>query len=97
MTSSGDNTKAFCQFCKCEISTHHADLIQHASTKKLKKKVAPSSSMRLTEIGFTSSKPNDTRQANKLKIATYIACHTPISAVVHLGEPTGSTSNDKDV
>jgi len=53
--------------------------------------------MRLTEIGFTSSKPNETRQANELKIANYIACHTSISAVDHLGELIGSTTTDKEI
>ena len=92
----GDDTKASCRFCKCEIRAHHADLIQHAGTEK-HKKTAPSLSMRLTEIGFTSSKPNETRQANELKIATYVACHTSISAVDHLSELIGPTSTDKEI
>ena len=33
----GDNTKAFCRFCKCEVRAYHADLIQHAGTEKHKK------------------------------------------------------------
>ena len=82
----GDNKKVFCRFCKCEIGAHHADLIQYAGAEKHKKKTALSSSMRLTEIGFTSSKPNETRQANELKIATYVACHTSIISVDHLGQ-----------
>ena len=68
----GDNTKAFCRFCEREMRAQHADLIKHAGTEKHKNS-APSLSIKLTEIGFTSSKPNETRQANEFKIATYVS------------------------
>jgi len=34
----GDDSKALCRVCKCEIHAHHADLVQHASTEKNTKK-----------------------------------------------------------
>ncbi|XP_051798030.1 uncharacterized protein LOC127531856 [Acanthochromis polyacanthus] len=93
----GDSSKAFCRYCKCEIRAHHADLMQHAGTEKHKKNSALFSSMRLTDIGFTTSKQNETTKTNELKIATYIACHTSISAVDHLSELVGSTSTEKEL
>lgn len=77
----GDDCKAMCRYCKCKIRAHHADLV-HVSTEKHK---------RLTDIGFTISKPNESRQRSELKVATYVACHTSIKVVDHLGELIGST------
>nr|XP_023650930.1 uncharacterized protein LOC111835164 [Paramormyrops kingsleyae] len=92
----GDDSKALCRVCKCEIRAHHADLVQHASTDKHKKNAAPFSSMRLTDIGFAVSKQNESRQRAELKVATYVACHTSIKSVDHLGELMCSTC-DKDI
>ena len=30
----GDDTKAFCKFCKCDIKAKYQDLKQHRQTKK---------------------------------------------------------------
>ncbi|MEQ2272256.1 hypothetical protein XENORESO_017615 [Xenotaenia resolanae] len=89
----GDDSKALCLFCKCEIHAHHSDLIQHANTDK-HKKTAPFSFLKLTNMGFTAPKQNESKQRNELKIATYVACHSLISAVDHLGESTGSTDSE---
>lgn len=52
--------------------------------------------MRLTDVGFRVSKYSDTRRKSELKVATYVACHTSVKAVDHLGEIICSTC-DKDV
>ncbi|KAF7243769.1 hypothetical protein EYD10_10022 [Varanus komodoensis] len=36
----GDDSKAACKYCICEIRTHHSDLVAHSKTKKHKKHVA---------------------------------------------------------
>ena len=33
----GDDSKAMCKFCKCEIRAHHGDLVQHANSAKHQK------------------------------------------------------------
>lgn len=86
----GDDSKAVCRYCKSEIRAHHADLLQHASTDKHKRNARPFSSTRLTDIGFTVSKSSSTVQKAELQLASYIACHTAVSSVDHLGELVGS-------
>lgn len=49
-----------------------------------------------TDIGFTVSRQNESRQRAELKVATYGACHTSINSVDHLGELICSTC-DKDI
>ncbi|XP_061464100.1 coenzyme Q-binding protein COQ10 homolog B, mitochondrial isoform X1 [Rhineura floridana] len=36
----GDQSKAACRYCICEIRAHHSDLVAHSKTKKHKKHVA---------------------------------------------------------
>ncbi|XP_053217607.1 uncharacterized protein LOC128399830 [Podarcis raffonei] len=36
----GDESKAACRYCMCEIRAHHSDLVSHSKTKKHKKHVA---------------------------------------------------------
>ncbi|XP_062972283.1 uncharacterized protein LOC134392146 [Elgaria multicarinata webbii] len=36
----GDDSKAACRYCICEIRAHHSDLVAHSKTKKHKKHVA---------------------------------------------------------
>lgn len=43
------------------------------------------------DIGFTVSKQNKSKQIAELKVATYVACHTSIKSVDHLGELIRST------
>ena len=52
--------------------------------------------MRLTDVGFRVSKYSNTRRTSELEVATYVACHTSVKAVDHLGELICSTCN-KDV
>lgn len=87
----GDDSKALCRFCKCEIRAHHADVVQRAATVKHKKNATPLSSMRLTDFGVTVRKLHVSQQVTELKIATYIACHAAIRNVDHLGELLGSS------
>ncbi|KAL1250496.1 hypothetical protein QQF64_018292 [Cirrhinus molitorella] len=79
-----------CRYCKTEIRAHHADLLQHATTDKHKRNAKPFSSARLTDIGFTVSKTSAKNQKADLQLATYIACHTAVSSVDHLGELVNS-------
>lgn len=86
-----DDSKALCRYCKSEIRAHHADLVQHAATNKHQKNAKPLSSMRLTNFGVTVEKKNESQQIKEIKLASYIACHTAITSVDHLGELVQST------
>lgn len=82
----GDDKKAACRYCKCEIRAHHADLLQHMATEKHVRNSRPLSSARLTTMGFTKSPPPKTTPELELKLACYSACHATINSVDHLGE-----------
>lgn len=86
----GDQSKAMCRYCKMEICAHHGNLLQHANTDKHKKNSKPFSSTRLTDISFTVSYPSTINQKAELQLASYIACHTAVSSVDHLGELVNS-------
>lgn len=46
--------------------------------------------MHLTDVGFTVPKPSIMMHQVELKLACYIACHSAVSSVNHLGEILGS-------
>jgi len=92
----GDDSKAKCKFCKCEMRAHHGDLLQHSKTDKHVRNSAVGSSMRLTDFGINAAKRNTSVQQEELKYACFIACHTAISTVDHLCELTADMHN-KDI
>ncbi|KAH1168368.1 hypothetical protein KIL84_003851 [Mauremys mutica] len=72
------------------IRAHHTDLVQHAGTDKPKRNATPFSSMCLTDVGFMVLKPSIMMHQVELKLACYIAWHSRVSSVNHLGELVGS-------
>ena len=89
----GDDSKAMCKFCKCEIRAHHGDLVQHSKSAKHTKNSAVGSSMRLTDFGVNTVKRNTSVQQQELKYACFIACHCSVSTVDHLCELTADMHN----
>ena len=43
---SGDEKKAFCRFCRCEMRAHHGDLVAHSKTETHRKNATPFSNTR---------------------------------------------------
>ncbi|XP_067295921.1 protein FAM200A-like [Pseudorasbora parva] len=88
----GDDTKAFCKYCKAEIRAHHSDLLHHSKTEKHVRNAAPFSSVRMRTLfdsGITAVKIDQTVKVTELKLAAHIACHSSILTVDHLGELVG--------
>ncbi|XP_073162405.1 uncharacterized protein [Lepidochelys kempii] len=107
----GDDTKAACKYCACEIRAHHSDLVAHSKTKKHKRHVAlfsHSSDMKKHSFEFEVENQNsfddDITQAKldqsvnvcALKLAAHIACHMSIFTVDHLGCIVGGIA-EKDI
>lgn len=73
----GDDTKAWCQACKCPLIAHKKDLVEHSKTKKHDQSVK-----RSNNVGQSSKMSNyfvkpikEPRKVAKLKIAAYVAEH----------------------
>lgn len=79
-----NNAKEWEKESKCETGIYHADLVQRASTDKLKRNATLLSSLRLTDTGSMILKQNEKRKRSELKVATYTASHTSNSSVDHL-------------
>lgn len=83
----GDDTKAWCKACHCTLTTHKKDLIEHSKTKKHDQSIK-----RSNIVGQSSKMPDffqkplkEPRKIAELKIAAYVAEHSSIKAVDHLG------------
>uniref|UniRef100_A0A915I1T0 U1-type domain-containing protein n=1 Tax=Romanomermis culicivorax TaxID=13658 RepID=A0A915I1T0_ROMCU len=66
--------KAWCKYCKCQLTAHSADLKSHAKTEKHQKAVKEAvvtSSFSITH--HVNIKPSEERKIAELKIATFIA------------------------
>ncbi|CAM5089829.1 unnamed protein product [Natator depressus] len=107
----GDDTKAACKYCACEIRAHHSDLVAHSKTKKHKRHVAlfsHSSDMKKHSFEFevenqnsfdddiTQAKMDQSVNVCALKLAAHIACHMSIFTVDHLGCIVGGIA-EKDI
>ena len=95
----GDDTKAFCRYCKTEIRAHHSDLQNHSKTEKHIRNAAPFSSCRvrtLFDSGITTVRIDRSVKLAELKMAAHIACHSSILTVDHLGELVGEIAQ-KDI
>ncbi|XP_030044942.1 uncharacterized protein LOC115459228 [Microcaecilia unicolor] len=83
----GDNSKAFCRYCKCDIHAYHTNLLSHASTVKHKRNSAPFSSTRtLYDVDCHSKNVDHTVKIAELKLAAHVACHSSTPTIDHLGE-----------
>ena len=92
----GDDTRVLCTICNKTQRAHHADLIKHS------KSVAHVTAVKGRGSGaakFLAAKvtvqpvdlsQNVNQKSTDLKLATYVACHTSINAVDHLGETVSS-------
>jgi hypothetical protein len=73
----GDESKAYCKHCKCEVRAHRSDLISHGSTDKHRRNAAPFSNARsLFDVGCHTKVVEDTVKMAELKLAAHIACHS---------------------
>jgi len=90
----GDDSKAMCKFCKCEIRAHE-DLLQHVNTEKHKRNSPLCSSMRLTDIGVSCTVRRAKTREQELKYACFFACHCAISTIDHLREITAALHNQE--
>ena len=89
----GDETKAQCKFCKCILRAHHTDLIKHASAQRHLTNAAPFSAARtLEDFGCRVQAVNNSTKIADLLLAVFVACHTAIAAVDHLGNITKTIS-----
>lgn len=89
----GDDTRAYCKYCKTDLRAHLSDLKDHANGKKHRKIAEPFSPQRAQKQPTLSAcidKAKSIKTANdvktmELKLAAHIACHSSISTVDHLG------------
>ncbi|XP_036149417.1 uncharacterized protein LOC118647840 isoform X2 [Monomorium pharaonis] len=67
--------EAYCKLCKCHLRAHHSDFITHQKSNKHREKE------KALDRRVQFSLPQ-----YDLQLAVYIAMHTPIKSVDHLGE-----------
>ncbi|KAF0749375.1 Uncharacterized protein FWK35_00016539, partial [Aphis craccivora] len=80
----GDETKAKCKYCKCDIIAKNYDLTKHLTTKKHRSaSSAFSTSRQLSK--FIKPEPSKSNSAEG-SLSLFIAAHTSILSLNHLGE-----------
>lgn len=79
---SASSNKAYCQYCKCDIVSKLSDLVAHSETKK-----------HMNAIGYTTKnnpipfkRTNYKLQQQEATLSMYIAVHSSIAPVDHLGQ-----------
>ncbi len=83
----GDDSKAFCKYCKPEIRAQLSDLKEHANIKKNTNRCAPSVKAFTVSAGAAGQcLIKDDQKRSEIRIAAYIACHTSINAVDDLSD-----------
>lgn len=61
---SGSVTKAFCKYCKCTLTAHKKDLINHAKSQKHERKVSFDAQAKSCQtLNFALSKTNIQKEA----------------------------------
>ncbi|XP_066485078.1 dCTP pyrophosphatase 1 [Tiliqua scincoides] len=75
----GDEGKAACRFCECEILARNSELQQHMATTKHKKSVPPGASMSLTDAGLNVPKSSGS-STTRIKLLTDGALNSLASA-----------------
>ncbi|XP_047543248.1 uncharacterized protein LOC125075583 [Vanessa atalanta] len=80
----GDDTKAFCSFCKAELLAKLVDLKRHVETKKHKQKMQIISGNQT--IKFTAGEKFTNPKSRKAEgmLALYITEHSSVSCIDHL-------------
>ena len=89
----GDNTKAHCKFCRCDILAKHSLLQKHIDSKKHKSCI-PFESAPLTN--YFVSKCNESARV-EAGFALNICCHSSINTCDHLVEFCKATIKDSSV
>ncbi|XP_047039292.1 uncharacterized protein LOC124644115 [Helicoverpa zea] len=81
----GDDTKAFCTYCKAELLAKLVDLRRHAETKKHKQKMQVISGNQILQFKPDSEKISNlkSRKAEGM-LALYITEHSSVSCIEHL-------------
>lgn len=95
-----DSNKAYCKLCKTEIRAHKADLKKHASSLKHKRCFVAIASTSQKSIDSLFSNSAATISSLEIKLAAFVACHSSIHSIDHLGilfkneMPTPSNKNE---
>lgn len=93
----GNDQKASCFYCKCDINARYSDLMRHAATQKHIKAVAPFSDKRNLQpkLNFQSKpKTVDERQKAQGQLALFVATHCAFRNIDHLSEICNSQFPD---
>ena len=80
-----DGEKAFCKVCRAEIRAHRADLVKHSTSAKHKQNIAKISGGQKS-IKSIFCKKEDKISKFEIRLSIYVACHSAIRSVNHLGE-----------
>ncbi|KAL4716426.1 hypothetical protein ACJJTC_015854 [Scirpophaga incertulas] len=93
----GDDTKAFCTFCKAELLAKLVDLRRHTETKKHKQKMQIISGNQTIQFtpAETISNPNSRKAEGML--ALYISEHSSVSCIDHLTDLVKSAFPDSKI
>lgn len=86
--SVGDDTKAFCKVCHCNIRARLADIENHSETKKHKAAAAPFSNESQTKITNTFRPVVQSLERSNAEgsLALFVAAHCAIMSCDHLSE-----------
>lgn len=81
----GDDTKAYCKFCRCSLQAHKKDIQNHGKCKKHLDafRFSKPTSKKMTD--FVKQTISDKRKVTELKISAFIAEHCSVSSIDHLG------------
>lgn len=82
---STDKTKAYCSYCRCELNAKKNDLLNHITRKKHIKAAEPFSSRQQKLVFQPKPKFDDMQSSNEAYLSLFIAAHTSILPVDHLG------------
>lgn len=83
-----DKTKAYCAFCKCEITAKLSDLRRHTTSVKHVRAAEPFSSSRQTKLPFSHISDTQRRSSSQAegRLAMVIAEHSSFLTVDHVSE-----------
>ncbi|XP_072387158.1 uncharacterized protein [Diabrotica undecimpunctata] len=78
--------ESYCKVCNIELRSHKADLLKHAGTSKHKSNMSKIDKTQLSIHSFGINKISHMRKRNELILSAYVATHTTIRSVDHIGE-----------
>lgn len=92
----GDDTRAYCKFCRCTLLARYADILSHSETKKHKSASAPFSSVRQTKLPFKTSKESFEVNQAEGSLALFVSSHCAVMSCDHLSELCKTKFKDSD-